>query len=154
MVLETIREKIQLKKEKLKKQEMQIRHKERMLKNHEKKSQEKKMFELGNLAVQAQIDIIEPKALLGAFIEIAEKSHDKKTLQSWIEKSELHKKTNGTMQKILISFQKVPSQEIKNQLKQMNFRWNSFRGEYYGYAFKEELENLLTGLDYSLEIKD
>jgi len=147
MVLEAIKEKISLKKQKLKEQE-------KMIKNQEKISQTKRFSELGRLAYKAKLDSLDEKVLLGAFLEIAEKSQDNKSIQAWIERSEKVKNDTTCLKRILISFRTVPSQKIKDQLKKINFRWNSFRGEYYGRGTKDDLTNLLKGLDVSIEVID
>ncbi|PJD94555.1 MAG: hypothetical protein CK425_11285 [Parachlamydia sp.] len=147
MVLEAIKEKILLKKQKLKEQE-------KMIKNQEKTSKIKRFSELGRLAYKAKLESLDEKVLLGAFLEIAEKSQDAKALKAWLERSEKIQNDTTSLKRILISFRAVPNQEIKDQLKKMNFRWNSFRGEYYGRGTKDDLTNLLKGLDVSIEVID
>lgn len=131
-----------------KKQE--IKDKEKILKEREKRSGQKKLIELGRLIMQAKLDSIEEKALLGALYEIADKSADESNLKKWVEYSN-RQSPSVNMTRLTISFKNSPSPEDKNFLKELGLRWNSFRGEYYGYCDKKKLENAFKNCEYKIE---
>ncbi len=142
--LDKMKESLSVKKQKLK-------EKEQIIKAQEKRSRQKRLSELGGLAYKAEIDKLDENILLGAFLEIAERSSDQKSIKTWLEKSKqiaMNKQSN----RLLISFKNPPSFEIKDKLKQLNFRWNSFRGEYYGYGEENMIAEILNGLDFTIEV--
>lgn len=131
---------------------------ERILKEKEKQKEQKKkikmIIEIGNLAVKANLDKMDKKILFGAFIEISQRSHDNVCLETWKKNSEIfeEKMDIDRVDSLSLSFKSDISEDLKSKLKNLKFRWNKFRREYYGYANKHEIESLLNGLDYILEV--
>jgi len=124
----------------------------KMLLAKEKRKRASKFSNIGRLAYQANIDTIDEKTLLGAFLEIAKNLNDEKISQ-WQNNAEeflnfLSKKTD---QSFCILFLEEPSLEVKQKLKETKFQWNRFRKEYYGKCQKAEIEKLLNGCKFKLE---
>lgn len=142
-------------KSKLEDTKRKIKQREKMLKEKEKMASQNVLIDLGKLFVKAQISHLDHDSLLGALIEISEKSKDEKNLLSWKEKSkqqiENDLKTNQG-NPITIKFENPPAKEIKEQLRNMDFKWNRFRGEYYGFGEKTGLSNLLENQKCKIEI--
>lgn len=122
-----------------------IKKKQRILKEKEKKMREKSFLEIGRLSYEADIYSIDQKALLGAFLEINEKSKNEETKRDWrlVAEKWLDLKTQEARTPLSISIKENTDARLKSELKKMKFKWNNFRGEYYGYGSKEEIENLL-----------
>ncbi len=141
-------------KKKLEKKKKKLRIAEQIIKEVEKRSKMRRLSEIGKLAQRAKIDEIDREILLGAFLEIAEKSSSPNLLETWKKKAtEWQQKTEESYQEPLaISFQSEPNKKIRSILRENKFRWNSFRGEYCGLGKKEELEKLLSGTNVEIEI--
>ena len=129
----------------------EIKNKEKILREREKRSGQKKLIEFGRLIMQTKLDGIEEKALLGALYEIADKSTDASNLKKWVEYSNRQSPSTNTT-RLTISFKNPPSAEDKNFLKGLGLRWNSFRGEYYGYCDKKKLENAFKKCECKIEV--
>lgn len=144
----------------LEKQKENILHKKKKLlakeaeiKLKEKKSLEKRFYELGKLLVKSNIFEFDDQLLLGAFIDIYERSQDENLRKQWVEKSKcfFRENSNNELSRLLVIFKNPPPDEIKSKLKQMKFKWNEFRGEYFGYGDKENLSKLLSGIECTIE---
>ncbi len=144
-------ESIAKKKQDLLKLEKLIKEKE---KQKEQKKKLKRKIEIGELASKAKIDRIDTTILYGAFLEIADRISDENNINEWKKYAEAHKQNTEPVEEISlsISFKYEVSQEIKSKLKEMKFQWNKFRKEYYGYANKQQIESMLYGLNYELEV--
>lgn len=119
----------------------ELKEKEKQLIAKEKSSYQKRLLDIGRLAAKANIDSLDSNILLGAFLEIASRMNDKECVSTWIKNSsnkEQEKKGN----RFAVSFKEQPSNEVKELLKSLGFRWNSFRGEYFGIASAESLEEI------------
>lgn len=144
---------------KLESSKERIRQREKMLKEKEKMSAQATITNLGQLFVRTKLSHLDNEILFGALLEIAEKSHDENALHHWRQKSQQHASatknshvTNGGS-RVTISFKSQPNltAEIKERLKEMKFKWNEFRGEYYGFGDRESLQNLLANHECSIE---
>ncbi len=152
MPIETIKkEKIALEKKK-----KQLQLKQRLIKEKEKQAQVRKFSEIGKLAHQANIDLLDEQALLGAFLEIEERNLEQKHLAHWREKAKnfLDASSEKTQDPLIISFPSNPSPSIKSLLREMNFKWNNFRKEFYGYGHRKSIEEALAGMDFSIELAE
>jgi len=141
-------------KKKLERKKKKLRIAEQIIKERERRSEIRRHSEIGRLAQKAKIDMMDHSILLGAFLEIAEKSLDPNFLETWKKKAvAFQQKTEESDQEPLaISFQTEPSKRIRDILKGNKFRWNSFRGEYYGLGKKAELETLLSETEVRIEV--
>ena len=126
-------------KKSLKAKRAELDRKEKLLKEKERKVQTKKLINHGSLIEKAGISELDPKALLGALLEISNKIEDKSQLENWsnIGNEFLEKKDRKT--KLIVNFQKDLGSEEKALLKNMKFSWNQFRNEWYGYSTKQEV---------------
>ena len=88
------------------------------------------------------------------FLEISEKVKEDENIENWKARAEkfLRKSEKKVDSPLSITFGDEPAQEVKNLLKEMNFKWNRFRKEYYGYGAKSEIEEKLNGADFTLEV--
>ncbi|MEM7175140.1 MAG: conjugal transfer protein TraD [Chlamydiota bacterium] len=117
---------------------------EQLLKEKERKQRTKSLIKLGALIAKAKLDSFEKEEILGALLEIKEKSEDKEMLAKWKEKGtaifESEKEKSG--QAIIIRFPEAPSTMVRKKLKDNKFRWNAWRKEWQGRGNREELEKL------------
>ena len=114
-----------------------------------KLGRKKRLVEFQSLANKAGLlDLdLDSTALFGALLEISESSKDLKTLNRWKERGAI--KTEDKIP-VAISFKTSPSQEIKDSLKDLKFRWNSFRREYYGSGDISVLKSLLKNVEHEV----
>lgn len=131
------KEQVSLKIEKLEKRE-------KMLKEKERKIQTKKLIRSGELISLAQIEHLDPVALLGALLEIREKAEDKNTIKEWTSKGQASLAIDQieNAQQLILAFEAELSSEIKSTLKKLKFKWNPFRKEWYGLGKREEIESI------------
>lgn len=141
------KERLNKKLECLKEQEKKLLEKEKMI-------QRNRYIEIGKLAYKAKIGSLDEKLLLGAFLEISQKMKTDSHQKSWEKLAEDFQKnlTSDSNTPLTISFEKHPEKEIQEQLKGLKFRWNSFRGEYYGYGDHDELRKLLKNCSCTIEV--
>lgn len=130
----------------------ELQDKEKRIREKELQNQKKRYIEIGRLAYKAKIDHIDESSLLGAFLEIAEKSSLAEVLQQWKKKSTKIPNSATQNTPLSIKFTISPSVEIKAILKAQKFRWHSFRGEYYGNGNQGEIEKLLKGIPCKIEV--
>lgn len=143
--LETIEEKKKL-----------LKRKEKEIKEKERKKQMKSYEKIGRFAKKASLPDIDDEALLGAFIELSENSKKEENLKKWRALTQNLKdksdKENGTP--LVIKFTKHPEKEIRDDLKEQGFKWNSFRGEFYGFGSLETARNNYKELGAQIEVID
>lgn len=145
---------LQEKKKKLDNQKKKLLLKEKILRDKEKKKEVLKLQEIGRLAKLANITHLNEQVLFGAFIEIAKKTSDQNQIVLWkkIASDVPQGNQNNENTKIYaISFKEDPSLEIKESLKNMNFKWNKFRKEFYGSANLETLKVLLKSTEQKID---
>lgn len=53
---------------------------------------------------------------------------------------------------LLITFTAEPPREIKSQLRDLNFKWNPFRKEWYGYGDRKDLLRLIKPFGGNVEL--
>lgn len=128
--------------------------KERMLKEKEKKQRSRRFSEIGKLAFRTEIDQMGMDVLLGAFLEIEEKMKIEENILAWKERAVnfLDKQDRSEQQPLAIAFRNEPRKEIREQLRTRKFRWNAFRKEFYGHGNKNEIEKLLEGAEFEVEV--
>ncbi len=136
----------------LKKKKLLIR--EKMLKEKEKKQKARLFSEIGKLVFRAKIGQMERDAMLGAFLEINENMKIDGNIQAWKERAInfLDEQDRSEQQPVAVVFRGEPRKEIREQLKARKFRWNFFRKEFYGHGNKNEIEKLLEGAEFEVEV--
>lgn len=139
-------------KKRLDEERYKISLKEQRLKEREKKEQFKQLLDIGRLASKANIDTLDKKALLGAFLEISQKKEDASALELWQQAADkvlfIHQ---NELVRLTIKFKENPSKDILDKLKSMDFKWNRFLKVYYGNGSKEEICSQLRGVEYKIE---
>ena len=141
-------------KKKVELQKKKIQLKEKLIREQEKRRKFKRISEIVEIAFKMNLDQVEDAVLMGAFLEISEKIQDPKMIVEWKKMAALHQQSHEEKSEHLlaIAFTKEPEKEVREMLKKMKFRWNSFRKEFCGYGNQRELENLLKESDFSIEI--
>lgn len=142
--LEKQRSKLETAKQKLKERQKLVRDKE-------KRSSQYRLNNLGKLLVKAKISHLDPDVLLGALFEVSEKAKDEKKIEHWKNISQMHQEQKNKGNAIIISFNVPPEVKIREKLKELNFKWNSFRGEYYGFGDKNAVSELLKNHECKIE---
>lgn len=130
--------------------------KEKLIREKEKQVRARRLSEIGKLVGKAGIDGLDDEILLGAFLDIAEKYGEQKNLDGWKEKAKvfLDADVGNSQDPLIVSFSSEPSSEIKSLLREMNFKWNSFRKEFYGYGHRKSIEEALVGVDFRIELAE
>ena len=141
-------------KKKVELQKKKIKLKEVLIREQEKQRKFKRFQEVVKMAFKANIDQLDEVALLGAFLEIACKMQDEKIVREWKKSGEIFQNEHAEKHHtpLAISFRSDPKKEIKEKLKERQFRWSSFRKEYCGHGNQKELEILLKDEDCRVEI--
>jgi hypothetical protein len=144
-------------KSRLEDSKQKLKEREKVLKEKEKRASKNTLSTLGKLVVKGRASHLDHEALIGALLEIAEKSKDENTLIAWREKSKQHaidmvkKGISIDGSAITISFENPPTAETRKKLKELNFKWNAFRSEYYGFGDKNELTSWLEDQQCKIE---
>lgn len=137
--------------QKLQQQQARLLSKSQKLKTLERKQRTRRLIELGGLVVKAQLEDLNNNTLLGALLSLKKQmSSDTNILNDWTDLGakafeENKQKNAGSMEKIalILTFEAEPPRELKSQLRDLNFKWNPFRKEWYGYGVSSELETLI-----------
>ena len=142
-----------LQKERLARKKAKIEAREKLLKVKERQFKIRKFIELGELVCKTGLHVLDTTTMLGAFVEIQEKSNEHETLKSWAIRGQhfLEKEQASNNLPLIISFETDPPTDIKNTLKGLKFKWNAFRREWYGYGKKDRLEELLKAFKTTIE---
>ncbi len=140
----------------IEKRKKKILIKEKLIREKEKQALSRKLSEIGKIAQKAKIDQIDKELLFGAFLEIAEKNQEEKNRDNWEQKTKTFLKTTlkDSKEPLIISFSSQPTTKIESLLKKMNFKWNKFRKEFYGYGHKKTIQEALAGTDFKIEIAE
>ena len=144
---------LEQKKLKLDEEKKKLLLKAQLLQEQEKKKRVKRFQEIGRLAYKANIDHLSSEALLGVFLEIAENSQQEASIQKWQTRAQAFLKTRSEENStpLAIKFKAEVSKKIADQLRELNFKWNRFRKEYYGYGNKSQLTHLLDGANCHIQ---
>ena len=146
------KEQLERQQHKLQQHEARLQLRSQKLKTLERKQRTRRLIELGGLVVKAQLEDFNNNTLLGALISLKQHiSNDYNIVNEWTEMGakafEERKATDGTgsTEKIalILTFESEPPRELKSQLRDLNFKWNPFRKEWYGYGVSSELEPLI-----------
>lgn len=145
---------LEAQREKIERERERVKIKEKILKEKEKRRQVRRFTEVGRIAAKAKIESIEDRVLLGAFLDISERLEQNSCLDSWKRKAEnfLNESPKNQCEPLCITFKEEPSLETKKRLRKLNFKWNKFRKEFYGYGERENLVLELEGLDCHIEV--
>lgn len=136
---------LEKKKLKLDEEKKKLLLRSQLLQEQEKKKRSKRFQEIGRLAYKASIDHLDAETLLGVFLDIADNSQQTDFLQKWKSRAQafLKARSEENATPIAIKFKSDVNKEMAQKLKELNFRWNRFRKEYYGYGNKSQLTQIL-----------
>lgn len=122
---------------------------EQKLHLQERKLRTRRLIELGGLVVKAELDQLNNNTLLGAFLSLKHESAQIDKVNLWTEQGATafkKSKSNHTQEEkvpLVITFVSEPTHETKSHLRDLKFKWNPFRKEWYGYGLESELNNLV-----------
>jgi hypothetical protein len=135
------------KKEKLLRKKARLVLEENRLDTLERKKRTRRLIELGGLVLKAGLESFNNNTLLGGFLFLKNEYTDKSKLKKLTDEGDHAfteiKKPVEELSAFVITFPKEPSREIKSQLRDLNFKWNQFRKEWYGYGNEKELRTLI-----------
>lgn len=144
---------IEKEKESLKLKKSRLEAKERLLKLKERKKRTRLLIEIGGLVAKAGIDHLNTNTLIGAFLEMKEKSKDETTIKKWTQKGaeafEKDEQENGVP--LIVTFEEEPQRDIKSKIRGLGLKWNRFRKEWQGYGVPSDLEEILKGTSHKIE---
>jgi hypothetical protein len=129
-------------KEKLAQTKSRLEKRQKLINEMERKIQWRKSFELGDLVIKAGLDYLDRDVLLGALLEIRERTDNPEVLKEWNQKTELWLRSN-TAKRLIIKLPSEAPLDMKEALRTRKFKWNAFRQEWYGFGKKEELLDVL-----------
>jgi hypothetical protein len=139
--------------ESLEKAKSYIEAKRKEIKKREQRITQKRFLEIGRLAYRTNISKMDDESLLGAFIELQEKAEDPANIDMWKSKAAAIRSVEEKKRMPLsVCFKETPPLEIKALLKELKFKWNSFRKEYYGYGEKSGIIDLLKNYQVEIEV--
>ena len=145
---------LEKKKEAIKLKKSRLEQQERLLKVKERKKRTRLLIEIGGIAAKAGIDHLNMNTLLGAFLEVKGKMGDEGVVKRWTKRGaealDLEQQQNG--EALIVTFAQEPEKQVKTQIREEGLRWNRFRKEWQGFARRAQLENLLKGMEYELQV--
>lgn len=129
--------------------------KEKLLKEKERKLRTRKLIHLGSLFEKAELDHFDSMQLFGALLEIKPMLSDDATLTHIAKKGkeafdQKHKDTH--LSPLAVSFENPPPKSLLLRLKQLGFKWNRFRNEWYGTADQQSLAKELEKASPKIEV--
>jgi hypothetical protein len=149
-------------KERLERQKARLQSQEQKLKILERKQRTRRLIELGGLIVKAELEELNNNTLLGALLSL--KQHmmrNEAVLSEWTERGAIafealdqNQSTGTDKTPVVITFNSEPPRELKSSLRDLNFKWNPFRKEWYGYGNIHELRSLIKSAHGAVESCD
>ncbi len=138
-------------KERLERQKARLQSQEQKLKTLERKQRTRRLIELGGLIVKADLDALNNNSLLGALLSLKQQMTNNETIiHKWTEQgakafeaSDRNEGAETDTLPLVITFKTEPPRELKSQLRDLNFKWNPFRKEWYGYGNLHELKSII-----------
>jgi hypothetical protein len=129
-----------------------LKMRERVLEERAKRKAAKQLIEVGKLAERVGITSLTIEELLGAFLELSEKSKRKDQLEEWKERASRYNagKVENEAMALIVQLKSSATQEVKNALKKLGFKWNDFRKEWYGYGIETSVRAALDGIEFEL----
>ncbi len=141
-------------KEKLERLKAKLQSQEQKLKLTERKKRTRRLIELGGLIVKAELEELNNNTLLGALLSLKQHVTNNETIiPEWTEQGaqafEAQTQHEGEGDEadtipLVITFETEPPRELKSQLRDLTFKWNLFRKEWYGYGNIHELKSIIT----------
>lgn len=126
--------------DKLKQQRARLATKEQALRHKIRKAENRRKYELGGLVVKAGLKETSNDILLGAFLEIANRIDDEKSVQGW-EKTGSQSVSKPMSDKlgVIVGFEEPQGEEITRILKANGLRWNRLSKQWEGFLKRDQL---------------
>jgi hypothetical protein len=117
------------------------------------------LIELGGLIVKAELEALNNNTLLGALLFLKQHMNDnEQCVQEWTTAGatafEDSSQIADEKSPLVITFEIEPPRELKYQLRDLNFKWNPFRKEWYGYGNLHELKSIINSANGTIEACD
>lgn len=146
-------------KEKLERLKAKLQSQEQKLKLTERKKRTRRLIELGGLIVKAELEELNNNTLLGALLSLKSSlSKNETILYEWTEQGakafetlDQNQSTGTDKTPVVITFNSEPPRELKSKLRDLNFKWNPFRKEWYGYGNLHELKPIIKPANGTVE---
>ena len=139
---------------KLEQKKARMQLEETRLKLKERKMRTRALIEKGGLITKAGLDHLPINALYGALLSLKKDlDANENLLSSWIVKGNaaFNSETKNSIP-VILKFDDEPSSDIRTFIRSHGLRFNSFRQEWYGNAYRiEELKTSLGKIKYNLE---
>lgn len=146
--IETLKTKLQQRKNKLAAEEIKLSIKERKMRTRH-------LIEVGGLVVKAGLDHLATNILYGALLSLKNSLNDDEHIKKqW---QEIGKNAFDQEEQIktpvILKLPEKPSTEIRQNIRANGLKWNALRQEWYGYVTDlDTLKNDLQNIDHELEI--
>jgi len=143
------------KKVKLEQKKSRLIMEEVKLKLQERKQRTRQLIELGGLVVKAGLDNLDSNTLYGAMLFLKSSMQgNEQIIKSWTQTGsaafEVEEKTRHA---VILTFQHVPEQAIRDAIRQYGLRWNALRQEWGGYVMElQALKDLLGDMQHKIEL--
>ena len=149
-------------KEKLERLKAKLQSHEQKLKLTERKKRTRRLIELGGLIVKADLEKLNNNTLLGALLSLKHHmTRNEAILSEWTEQGakafealDQNQTIGADKTPVVITFKSEPQRELKSQLRDLNFKWNPFRKEWYGYGNLHELKSFIKPANGTVESCD
>jgi hypothetical protein len=141
------------KKQKLAESKKRIEAKEKLLREKERKLKTKEHINRGVLIEKSGLENLNNTTLLGALLEIKELSQDQSRISKWEKKGEefQNRSLNNEQTPLIVSIENNDEKEAVMILRDLKFKWNAFRKEWYGYGVKSDIEKALEPFKANIE---
>ena len=112
----------------------------------ERKKRTRILIEAGALMEKANLLHFSPAQLLGALLEIEDKSKNIDTIKAWENSGAQNfntAKNEDHRQPCLVTFDTPPSSDVTKNLRTLGLRWNKFRQEWEGKSDVHQLKEIV-----------
>ena len=125
---------IEEQKQKLEQKKTRMILEEAKLKIKEEKMRTKSLIEKGSLITKADLDYLPNNALYGGLLFLKKQIKDNENIiAKWIVEGnqQLNKEKKNT-KAVILKFEEDPAKKIRDTIRNLGMRFNSFRKEWYG----------------------
>ena len=96
---------------------------------------------------ETELNQLNNNTLLGAFLSLKHEAHQIDKINLWTEQGAkaFEESQSKTLKKVplVITFVSEPTRETKSHLRDLKFKWNPFRKEWYGYGLESDMWDLV-----------
>jgi len=138
------------KQKKLEQQRANLLQKAQRLKATARKAETRKLIQMGQLIKNADLTDLDEQALIGGLQLLKDLSNNEETIKEWKERAQALSSSDPT-EAIVVSFSFPPPNELQAELKKAGLKWNHFRQEWQGFAVFENIEQILSKAQATIE---